>query len=338
LDYDHYVVVPNPTIDQLAVEQYFPNCFIVQMPESYGFSSIFGYLAKLRNIIQRFKIDLIHAHALRSSLPAAYICSTLGLPLVYTGHGLRYTQKSREPVMRLFRLLEKYVCSIAAVVVVIRPTDFHRVVEDSIVNRLEKVKLIVTRLSDPPVEDLHITPKRNLLLGVGSLIPVKRPDLFLKWVSALAELTSEFEAVWAGDGPLRDGLVEQSEAARLPITFVGNLNHEELSHLYSTARVLLLTSDFETFPLSVLEAASKGVPSVTRQFTGVEDVIVDGVSGVILTLNSEADIGRFLWELLQDQFYLERISAGALSRYKKGYFGVELTAKEYFKMYDALIS
>src|SRR5207248_1957143 len=102
-------------------------------------------------------------------------------------------------------------------------------------------------------------PVRGRILTVGRLAPPKRPDLALRALAQVRERIPEAELWVVGDGPLRAdaerlaGELGVTEATR----FVGH--RDDVPELLATAECVLLASDYEGCPLSVVEAMAAGL-------------------------------------------------------------------------------
>jgi len=66
----------------------------------------------------------------------------------------------------------------------------------------------------------------------------------------------------AGDGPSKAALMEEAEARKLNVVFLGNVPHHDLPLLYRAADCFVTMSLSETFGLTCLEAMMCGCPSV----------------------------------------------------------------------------
>lgn len=89
-----------------------------------------------------------------------------------------------------------------------------------------------------------------------------------------------------GDGPLRAALARQ--AAGLAVTFVGQVGRSQLAALYrdhdvvATPSVPAASGDQDGLPVALLEAMASGCAVVASDLPGINEVIEDGVSGVLL--------------------------------------------------------
>jgi glycosyltransferase involved in cell wall biosynthesis len=114
-----------------------------------------------------------------------------------------------------------------------------------------------------PQADLSPPPRsRSLVIWVGRLCRVKRPDRFIAVARECPEL--EFLLV----GPHDDGAEYREEvesaAAGVPnVTLTGPADRAALDRLYRRAGALCCTSDHEGFPNTFLEAWSHGLPVVS---------------------------------------------------------------------------
>ncbi len=119
-----------------------------------------------------------------------------------------------------------------------------------------------------PLSELNLTANADRpidLLAVGSLIPIKRYDRFLRIVKMVSEQCPHVTAELIGDGPERPKL--QSLAAELGIEdriqFLGELPRAAVLDKMSRAKVFVHTSAMEGTGLVLLEALGRGAHVVT---------------------------------------------------------------------------
>jgi glycosyltransferase involved in cell wall biosynthesis len=163
------------------------------------------------------------------------------------------------------------------------------------VGRLEQYRVIPNGV-DPGRFDRPRAPVPGRILFLGRLARQKRPDLALR---ALAQLERpDAEVVLASDGPDRQALErlagELGVAGR--VRFLGY--REDVPALLAEAACVLLTSDYEGLPLTVLEAMAAGVPVVATRVGGVEEALGD--TGVIVDQGDAEAIAAGLARVLGD--------------------------------------
>jgi glycosyltransferase involved in cell wall biosynthesis len=98
------------------------------------------------------------------------------------------------------------------------------------------------------------------LLGVGSLIPLKRYEVFLEVVAVIKKRIPAIRAVLVGDGPEQENLKNRAKAVGVEdsLEFAGSVGHDEVLRLMQRARILLHPSSYEGFPGVCQEALSCG--------------------------------------------------------------------------------
>jgi len=84
--------------------------------------------------------------------------------------------------------------------------------------------------------------------------------------------------------------------------------------LQSHASVVVQKSLAEGFGLTVAEAMWKGRPVVASAVGGIQDQVIDGVTGLLIDPRDRDAFGRAVTSLLQDQELAERLGAAARER------------------------
>jgi glycosyltransferase involved in cell wall biosynthesis len=105
--------------------------------------------------------------------------------------------------------------------------------------------------------------KKYDLLGVGSLIPLKRFDLFLETVEKLLPERPDLRAAIVGSGPEAPRLEAMSKARGLPVEFLGQQPREKALELMRQSRLLLHTAEYESFGYVLAEALACGAAVVS---------------------------------------------------------------------------
>lgn len=92
-----------------------------------------------------------------------------------------------------------------------------------------------------------------------------------------------------GDGPVRESSIRLANGLGSGgIRFLGHIN--DVTPYYGMAKLLLLASDYEGWPMVIVEAMSYGVvPIVYDSFTALHSIISDGKSGYIVKAASDEE-------------------------------------------------
>jgi glycosyltransferase involved in cell wall biosynthesis len=144
-------------------------------------------------------------------------------------------------------------------------------------------------------------PVAGRVLVVGRFAPPKRHDLVLRAFADIHERFPGSELWFVGDGG--DRPASEQLAAELGVQgatrFLGV--RDDVPDLLAQAACVVLASDYEGCPLSVLEAMAAGVPVVATSVGGVPEVVRDGVTGIVAEPGRPEGLARGLAELLGDE-------------------------------------
>jgi glycosyltransferase involved in cell wall biosynthesis len=137
--------------------------------------------------------------------------------------------------------------------------------------------------------------------GVGRLVSQKNFLLFLKVASNILKHYPEVRFAIAGTGPLEPIL--QAEAENLGISsqiiFIGHVSNRQ--SLYHALDILLITSDFEGTPMTLLEAMASGIPVVASGVDGIAEVCSDGVNSLLALPGNSISFEQSLSRIISDQ-------------------------------------
>jgi glycosyltransferase involved in cell wall biosynthesis len=136
---------------------------------------------------------------------------------------------------------------------------------------------------------LGLEPDGVVVAFVGRLAGVKRPDRFARVAERVAAERAEVSFVIAGDGSGADALratIDASPNLRTRTRLLGW--YPDVAAVYAACDLVLLTSDNEGMPLSLIETAAAGRPSVTTRVGSAPEVVVDGVTGYVCDLDDGA--------------------------------------------------
>ncbi len=302
--------------------------------------------AALGALLRREGADLVHTNAL-VTLEGALAAAELGLPHVWHSRGLfdRGFPPSYLDDIGFFygavdSLSDAIVCVSRAVE---RQAAKHcrialrRVVYDG----FDIGALGASPCSPPDGARSHwgIGEGAQVLVCMGG---IQRRKGQLDLVEAAALLADDFPhlvVVLAGevsDGEYAAAIDNRSAALGLAAR-VRRIGFEpDVRGLLSVSAALVQPSHSEGFGLAILEAMSAGVPVVATRCGGPEEIIEDGVSGLLTPVADSAALAAALRRLLADEG--ERRAIGAAGRARAQTFALATTGSAIGTLYDELLA
>ena len=178
-----------------------------------------------------------------------------------------------------------------------------------------KVIIIPNGFQMPAIRVL--TSKRNHFLFVGRLAQDQKNIFMLPIIwQKVQDRLPEWELHIVGDGPDRAELESKMEKLSLNRIFLhGKMNP---TRHYSEAKIFLMLSFFEGFPLTLIEAQMHGVvPVAFRSYSVIEWILNDGVDSVMVPPFDEDCYADVLVRLATDEDRWTIMSAAAVSNAKR---------------------
>lgn len=181
---------------------------------------------------------------------------------------------------------------------------------------------------------LNLPTKSMQCAFIGRVTQIKRPDRFLDVVSEIKKRGVNLDFFIAGDGELLNVCRERIKQEDLPIAILGW--QSDIERVLSSADVVVLTSDNEGTPLSLIQAGMAGLPVVTTNVGSVPEVVLDGVTGIVTGLDVQ-EIADALEKLVNDKVLRTKLGAAA-QEFTKSNFGVERLVHDHKELYKKLLS
>jgi glycosyltransferase involved in cell wall biosynthesis len=148
-------------------------------------------------------------------------------------------------------------------------------------------------------EEWRVRPRR--VIAVGRYARQKGLDLLVDAFARILPVVPDWELVIVGEGPERKNLQEQLTqrgcAGRVFLSgAVGNI-----ADWYAAADLFVLSSRWEGFPNSLLEALAHGLPVVAADcLTGPRSLVREGIDGVLVPPNDAASLAAAMERLMTD--------------------------------------
>jgi len=276
----------------------------------------------LVRVIRTFRPHVVHTHTAKAGTLGRFAAALCRVPVVvhtYHGHVFEgyFSPFKTRVVVTIERLLAYQASALIAV------TD--RVRRDVLARGIgspDRVVVVPLGLDLDPLlaaparrgelrAELGLAPAVPLVGIVARLVPVKAHETFLQAARAIAPVRPDAVFLVVGDGERRAELEEAVRTAGLDarVRFLGW--RADLDRLYADLDVVVLTSKNEGSPVALIEAMAAGRPVVSTRAGGVEDVVIDGETGVVVPVGAAAAVARAVVDLLEDPARAERLGTAA---------------------------
>lgn len=187
----------------------------------------------------------------------------------------------------------------------------------------EKLFLNPNFTSDPG-EPSSLPSDSDTILYVGRLSPERNlAGLLSSW--AQGNLGRYGRLLFIGDGPDREALERHAHSLKLSsptVTFTGWKSHEEVLHLISRARALVLPSlcyEGGGCPMAVIEAYACGRPAIVSDLGGLREIVLHEKTGLKVSVGDTIALTDALRRVLTDDALADRTGREARAEYLNKY-------------------
>jgi glycosyltransferase involved in cell wall biosynthesis len=262
---------------------------------------------QVAHLIRTYKIDIVHSNT--SAVYAGAISAKL-LRRHHVWH-LREIIITPHLLWRITRFLTPRMSD--KVICVSKPAQDH--LQLSVSPSQKKLTVIhdgidLLPFSLPQSPTAGDRDEGELIVGMVSRItPRKGQDVFIQAASIVNKVFPLAKFYIVGDclevyQPVKDALVTTATQLEIEqqITFTGYLDHESIARVLATFDVFVSPSKVpESFGLVIAEAMAAGKPVVATKHGGPLDLIIDGVTGLLIPSEDPAAMANAIINLLRDK-------------------------------------
>jgi glycosyltransferase involved in cell wall biosynthesis len=269
-----------------------------------------------KRIYRDFQPHVIHLHSSKAGF-----LGRIAFPprkVLYTVHGYDSIRKAF-PIFRPIEYLMQFRC--AAIVGVSR-YDQDTLREDKI---SRNVSFVYNGVPEKEVDNQLFwnIPKdySKTILCVARISPQKNLELFLR----IAKLMPEYAFVWIGNKENMNCEIDN-------VFFLGDI--PEAGRYCQLSDLLILTSNYEGLPMTIIEAMSYGKPIVASDVGGISEIVENGINGFVSS-NDEISFKSNIESIFRKKEIYERMADNSKRIYLKE-LTVEKMVTGYMKIYKAI--
>lgn len=348
---------------------------IPEMCRSISLQRDYSAYRRIKQVIQEFKPDIVHTHAAKAGAVGRMAASDLGVKgIVHTFHGHVFHSYFGPVRTSVFKSVERYLAGRSSMIIAISERQKSELVEEHRICGADKVQVIPLGFDMNKFREGQAAKRAlfrrvygigedELAIGiVGRLVPVKNHALFLRGIKYLRERSQrKVRAFIVGDGEDREHILEQAATLGLSVARARSFNGHGFGHgvngkpvvspaditftswvkeidiVHAGMDAVALTSFNEGTPVSLIEAQAADRPVVSTRVGGIENVVLDGVTGLLSANNDAEGFGKNLLRLVEDDALRGRMGAAGWGHVQQRYHYSRLV-KDTARLYHALLA
>ena len=201
--------------------------------------------------------------------------------------------------------------------------------------RIIPVPVNIKDIQNMSAQEADICKNKNGLPCIGTISRLSAEKGLNYLIEAFSDLIKKIDVrlVIVGDGSERENLEQMVRVLNIKdkVIFLG-WQANPYKYL-KKMDVFILSSLWEGFPTSVVESMVCGVPVVaTRSVGGVQELIKDGINGLLTPPKDAKALSDSIYRLLKDKYLRDRLAKEATKKTE------EFDSRNIIRRYEALIS
>ncbi|MYM86186.1 glycosyltransferase [Rugamonas sp. FT82W] len=170
--------------------------------------------------------------------------------------------------------------------------------------------------------DLTVEKKPNQLLSIARLVPKKGLELLIDACAIMHAAGQDFHLSIVGEGVLKLPLLEKIKQLGLheKVEIIGPFRQRKIKELLDMAEVFVLPcvvapdGDRDMLPNSVKEAMAMNLVVVTSDISGIEELVKDGINGLLAQPNDAQDLAEKMMRAMSDKEFAKQAGVAARAR------------------------
>lgn len=125
----------------------------------------------------------------------------------------------------------------------------------------------------------------------------------------------------AGDGESRLSLEKETDSLgiRGQVTFMGTISEPESADFLNSLKIYIHASLGETMSTSIMQAMACGKPVIASDVEGINNMIENGINGILVPPSDPHAISDAVLRLLDDEVLLNKLASNALDKARQNY-------------------
>jgi len=299
-----------------------------------------GAVRKITELIDEFTVDILVSHNYRSNLLGRRAARRKRIKHIAVSRG--WTTENLK--VRFFHWLDKVTLRNSDRVVCVsrdKKTELQSAGVPE--HRLSIIPNAVTVPDQPPDPTIDWRARFGwestapVVVSAGRLSREKGPDVFVAAIPEILRRCPSARFILFGDGPAKDGVVEQVNRLGLSDTVKLAGHVADLPGELPAFTILVNPSRSEGMPNIVLEAMAVQLPVVGTAVGGVTELITDHESGILVPPEDPAALAHAIIEMLENRDRIAQYAETARQIIRTDY-SFTVQARRYEKLYERVVT
>lgn len=178
--------------------------------------------------------------------------------------------------------------------------------------------------------------KKKIVLSAARLEPQKKQEVLISAFAEFHKSHQDYMLVIYGNGSCYKRLVEHSRALGIETSIMMPGSIKNLWDEMKTAKMFVMTSEFEGMSNSLIEAMAIGLPCISTKVSGATDLINNANNGFLVDQGDVAEIAKSMSLIADDDQVAYNIGMEASKVYSL--LNIDIISSKWISLFDSVIN
>ena len=278
-------------------------------------------LIRLVGLFRRRQYDVVHCHSSKAGFLGRIAAFFSGARyVVYTPHCFSFMAGFGKLVGWFYKSLEFIAGRLTDRLIAVSPFEAELAIHSgaalphqvrTIVNGLEEEEMVEHEVSRALRRELGLPNGCPVVGSIGRLGRQKGYDVFIRAAKLIHDERPDVHFLLVGKGSYESALHDLASELKLDDCFHFTGERNDVLDIFPFIDVFVMSSRWEAMPYALLEAMGSGRAIVLTRICGLDKVVENGRSAVIIPPEDQEAIARAVMSLLDDDELRDRLGHAA---------------------------
>jgi glycosyltransferase involved in cell wall biosynthesis len=231
------------------------------------------------NLVHQLQPDIIHAHSSKAGIIARLAGWACRVPTIFTAHGWGFSPGAPKLRRVIAFIVERTIALITNQIICVSESDRELALKLGVGHSSSVVTVHCGIAKDSTLQASPASQPMRLIM-VARFSEQKDQATLLRALAYLADPSIHIDFV--GSGPTLESCQNLAEELKInhQVSFLGD--RRDVVNLLVRSQAFILSTNYEGFPISILEAMRVGLPIIASRVNGIPEQVDNGKTGLLV--------------------------------------------------------
>ena len=289
---------------------------------------------EIKKHLKNLKPDVVHCHSSKAGLLGRLAAKSLNLPVIFTAHGWAFTEGVSAKKQKIYAYLERFLAKLSDHIITV--SEYDR--QHGFKYQVGSPELVETIHNGVPDIRMPTTKESNAVIKLIMVARFEDPKDQLFLIQSLLKLPKHlnWQIDFLGDGPNLQKCKDLVENNNLESKIIFHGQSFKVKEFLNQADVFVLISNYEGFPLTILEAMSTSLPIIASDVGGINESVTS-INGYLIPKGNLEILTHSIIELIINRDLRQQMGENSRRLYEEQ-FSFNIMLKKTLDIYHNVLA